>query len=57
MSRTHKKSKGLGEEYWSRRFPIPLTPGRIGKWLTKRRERRLERELLHRAQREEESDG
>lgn len=39
-----------GREYWSRRLPGSVSWGRIGKWLTHRRERadarRQEREIL-----------
>ena len=42
--------KRAGREYWSRRFPGTPSWGRIGKWLTHRRERaaarREERRLM-----------
>lgn len=50
MSRTHKKTKGPGHEYWSRRFGRHgVSPGKIGKWLTKRHERAVQRMELFKA--------
>lgn len=46
MSRTQHGSKGPGYEYWSRRFPYPLSPGRFAKALTVRRERRLGKQAV-----------
>lgn len=56
MSRTrhHKKilpfeahkNRAAGYEYWSKRYLYPLSPGRISKIKTKRKERSSQRKLL-----------
>lgn len=46
-----KRNGHAGREYWSRRLPGCVSWGRIGKWLTHRRERaaarRQERDILN----------
>lgn len=46
MSRTRRGKKCLSHEYWSRRYPRPLDPGREAKRLTKRHERRQAEEQI-----------
>ena len=50
MAHGENARKHYGREYWSARLPGAVPWGRIGKWLTHRRERaqakRIERELL-----------
>ena len=48
MSRTKKQTKAPGYEYWSRRFPAPLTPGKFSKKLTHRKERNVGKKMLER---------
>jgi len=49
MPHGENASKHYGRDYWSRRLPGAVAWGRVGKWLTHRRERaaakRAEREL------------
>ena len=52
MSRTVKSKKAPGYEYWSRRFPAPLTPGKFSKRLTHRKERNVNKKVI-RAERDE----
>lgn len=48
MSRTKKGSKSPGYDIWSKR-PGAGGTGRVAKWVTKRRERSLDRILEHKA--------
>ena len=58
MAHGENAQKHRGREYWSRRCPHAPNWGRIGKWLTHRRERaearRRERELKQQPSRWEE---
>lgn len=47
MSRTRKGTKGVGYEYWSRRFGYPLEPGPWSKKVTHRKERRQGKKEAH----------
>jgi hypothetical protein len=52
MSRTKKKSKGIGHEYWSKR-PLSnkggATPGKVTKKLTHRKERVQKKKIIKEA--------
>lgn len=48
------KNKAIGYEYWSRRGNLNcMPPGPVSKWITKRRERALQRHMLFQAETEE----
>lgn len=51
MSRTKKKTKAPGFDYWSRRCfgSHCMTYGKVAKWITKHRERRRDKEMCHKA--------
>ena len=54
MSRTNRGEKGGGHEYWSRRYPWYLNPGKKSKRLTKRLERRQAKKEIRDEQEDQE---
>lgn len=45
MAHGERAKRHFGREYWSKRLPGAIPWGRVGKWLTHRRERREARRL------------
>lgn len=57
MSRTKKKSKPIGFDFWSRRFPsTSIGFGKFAKWLTHRFERNMNKKIIRNELKDYESE-